>query len=351
MKQSSDPVSNLNLQYNVPLPAPAYFRHVAPRTAEQQQFIVESRGEIESILKRDSDRFLLIVGPCSIHDPKAGIEYAKRLAELRHEVGDQIELVMRVYFEKPRTNVGWKGLVMDPDMDGTADLAKGLEIARDLLQKIIDLGVPTATEFLDPITPQYIGDLISWAAIGARTVESQTHRQMASGLSMPVGLKNATNGGIVAVVNALKAAIAPQTFFGISDEGVASMVSTMGNPMVHTVLRGGDDGPNFSSDHVNSTRELLKKGDVSTSIVIDASHANCSKDFEKMPGVFENVVEQRANGDLDVIGAMLESNLVAGNQAVSADFDSLTYGQSVTDPCIDWATTERIIRAAAEKLA
>lgn len=219
-----------------------------------------------------------------------------------------------------------------------------------MLQKIIDLGVPTATEFLDPIIPQYIGDLISWAAIGAPTVESRTHRQMASGLSMPVGLKNATNGGIVAVVNALKAAIAPQTFFGISDEGVASTVSTMGNPMVHNILPGGDDGPNFSSDHVNSTRELLKKGDFSTSIVIDASHANCSKDFEKMPDVFEKVVEQRANGDLDVIGAMLESNLVAGNQAVSADFDSLTYGQSVTDPCINWATTERIIRAAADRL-
>ncbi len=350
MKAPSDAVSDLNVQYNVPLPAPAYMSHVAPRTAEQHRFVREARGRIEAILNHESDRFLVIVGPCSIHDPKSGIEYATRLAKLREEVGDRLELVMRVYFEKPRTNVGWKGLIMDPDMDGTADLAKGLEIARKLLQDIIDLGVPTATEFLDPITPQYIGDLICWAAIGARTVESQTHRQMASGLSMPVGFKNATNGGIVAVVNALKAAIAPQTFFGISEEGVASMVSTKGNPLVHTVLRGGEVGPNYEAEHVETTRQLLKKGEVSTSIVIDASHANCAKDYEKMPGVFEDVVEQRAGGDRDVIGAMLESNLVAGNQKVSPDFASLTYGQSVTDPCIDWETTERIVRAAAERL-
>lgn len=343
-------VSDLNVDFNVPLPAPALLMHEMPRTEEEAAVVLNGRKRIEEILEGKSDRFLVIVGPCSIHDPKMGIEYAEKLATLRDEVDEKIELVMRVYFEKPRTNVGWKGLIMDPDMDDSANLPKGLRIARQLLEDVLDLGVPTATEFLDPITPQYIGDLICWAAIGARTVESQTHRQMASGLSMPVGMKNTTYGGMDAVVNALKAAIAPQTFFGISPEGVASMVKTKGNQFCHTVLRGGEDGPNYSAEAISKVSEQLKKGNVMESVIVDASHANCSKDHNKMPGVFEDVVAQRSAGNKDITGAMLESNLVAGNQKTSSDKSKLIYGQSVTDPCIDWETTQKIIREAAEKL-
>ena len=340
----NEQITDLNVAFNVPLPAPALLAHEMPRTSSQADTIFSSRKSIQDILHRESDRFLVITGPCSVHNPAEAIEYAGKLAELSREVEEKIDIVMRVYFEKPRTSVGWKGLIMDPDLDGTANLAEGLRIARKLLGEIIDLGVPTATEFLDPITPQYIGDLISWAAIGARTVESQTHRQMASGLSMPVGFKNATYGGMSAVVNALK------TFFGISPEGVASMVSTTGNRNCHTVLRGGESGPNYSAEEVAKVTAALEKGKVLGSIVIDASHANCSKDYEKMPGVFEDVVAQRAGGNKNIVGAMLESNIVAGNQKVGDDISALTKGLSITDPCIDWETTQRIIREAAEKL-
>lgn len=346
----SDPVTDLNVVFNVPLPAPALLLHEIRRTDEQAQTVFAARRRIEDILQGRSERFIVIVGPCSIHDPDQGLEYAAKLAALRDEVKDHIEIVMRVYFEKPRTSVGWKGLIMDPDLDGTANLSEGLRIARTFLGEIVDLGLPTATEFLDPITPQYIADLICWAAIGARTVESQTHRQMASGLSMPVGFKNTTFGGMSAVVNALKAATAPQTFFGISPEGVASMVSTRGNRNCHTVLRGGDAGPNYDATSVAAATEALANGNVSSAVVIDASHANCSKDYEKMPAVFEAIVAQRAAGNRHIVGAMLESNLVEGNQPILEDRSAMTRGQSVTDPCIGWDVTEKIIRQAAETL-
>lgn len=343
-------VSDLHVVSNVPLPAPAFLAHEQPRTEAQAKTVIDARQRIEDILHGRSDRFLVIVGPCSIHSPEQGIAYAEKLAELKEELKDRLEIVMRVYFEKPRTSVGWKGLIMDPDLDGTANLAEGLRIARKLLCDVLDLGVPTATEFLDPITPQYIADLICWAAIGARTVESQTHRQMASGLSMPVGFKNATFGGMGVVVNALKAAIAEQTFFGISPEGVASMVSTSGNPNCHTVLRGGDDGPNYDADSIASAVSALQKGGVTEAIVVDASHANCSKDYEKMPGVFEDVIAQRVAGNSRIVGAMLESNLKEGNQKILEDHSAMEWGQSVTDPCIGWEETEKILREAAEKL-
>lgn len=346
-----DQVSDLNVLSNVPLPAPALLSHERPRSEEQAETVFAARRRIEDILHGRSDRFLVIVGPCSIHDPSQGVAFAEKLAALRDDLSDRLEIVMRVYFEKPRTSVGWKGLIMDPDLDGTANLAEGLRIARNLLLEIVGLGMPTATEFLDPITPQYLADLICWAAIGARTVESQTHRQMASGLSMPVGFKNTTSGGMVAVVNALKAAQAPQIFFGISPEGVASMVSTRGNRNCHTVLRGGDDGPNHDAASVAAAVAALEKGEVNPAIVIDASHANCSKDFRKMPGVFEEIVAQRAAGNLRIVGAMLESNHVEGSQPILEDHGAMTWGQSVTDPCIGWETTERILREAAERLA
>ena len=337
-------VTDLHVRFNVPLPAPALLMHEMPRTETQANLVVETRKRIDAILSGESDRFLVVVGPCSIHDTEAGLEYAERLAALREELSDRLELVMRVYFEKPRTSVGWKGLIMDPDLDGSDNLAKGLRLARRLLGQVLDLGVPTATEFLDPITPQYIADRICWAAIGARTVESQTHRQMASGLSMPVGLKNATNGALTPVINALKAASHSQTFFGISAEGVASLVSTTGNPSAHMVLRGGDQGPNFDADSIAEARALLEKAGMDPAIMVDASHANCDKNYEKMPGVFESIVDQRAAGQTAIIGAMLESNLVAGNQKIDADRSKLTHGQSITDPCIDWETTGGGIR-------
>lgn len=346
----SSQVSDLNVVYNVPLPAPALLAHELPRSEAEADTVLASRRRIEGILDGSSDRFLVIVGPCSIHSPDQGVAYAERLAALSRELSPRLELVMRVYFEKPRTSVGWKGLIMDPDMDGTANLSEGLRIARGLLKRVVSLGLPTATEFLDPITPQYIADLISWAAIGARTVESQTHRQMASGLSMPVGFKNTTFGGMSAVVNALKASLAPQTFFGISPEGVASMVSTRGNRFCHAVLRGGESGPNYDETSVAESIAALEQGKVSPALVIDASHANCSKDFRKMESVFADIVRQRASGNRHVVGAMLESNLVEGSQSISSDLSALTWGQSVTDPCIGWEQTERMLREAAEQL-
>jgi len=343
-------VTDLHVRFNVPLPAPALLMHELPRTEAQARLVHESRRRIEAILHGEGHRFLVVVGPCSIHDMEAGLEYAAKLATLRAEVGDALELVMRVYFEKPRTSIGWIRLIMDPDLDGSDNLAKGLRLARQLLGEVLDLGVPTATEFLDPITPQYLADRICWAAIGARTVESQTHRQMASGLSMPVGLKNATNGAIQPVIHALRAAMQPQTFFGISAEGVASMVSTTGNPHAHMVLRGGDAGPNFDPANVAMARGALEGAGLPTAIVIDASHANCGKDHERMAGVFESIIQQRVSGGRAIVGAMLESHLVAGCQNISSDRSQLIHGQSVTDPCIGWETTASILRAAAKRL-
>lgn len=344
-------VSDLNILSNVPLPAPALLMYEQPRSIGQATIISKARLRIEDILHGRSSRFLVIVGPCSIHDPDQGIAYAEKLAPLKEELQDKLEIVMRVYFEKPRTSVGWKGLIMDPDLDGTANLSAGLSLARKILLHISDLGLPAATEFLDPITPQYFADLISWAAIGARTVESQTHRQMASGLSMSVGFKNATCGGMDAVVNALKAARAPQTFFGISPEGVASMVSTRGNANCHTVLRGGTSGPNHDAESVAQALASLEKGGVNRSIVIDASHANCCKDYSKMPSVFKEIVAQRLSGNHHIVGAMLESNLCEGNQSILPDRSAMRWGQSVTDPCIGWETTEELLRETADALS
>ncbi|MDB4541632.1 3-deoxy-7-phosphoheptulonate synthase [Akkermansiaceae bacterium] len=343
-------VSDLRVLKNVALPSPeSLMKEVSP-SSEEAQLVVNSRQEIQKSLFVPNSRFLLIVGPCSIHDTKACREYAEKLAVLAEEVKDKILVVMRVYFEKPRTTVGWKGLIMDPDLDGSDDISKGLVNARRFLKEVLSLGLPTATELLDPITPQYIADLISWSAIGARTSESQTHRQMASGLSMPLGFKNTTSGDVVAAINAVKAASQPQTFLGVSSDGVASAVSTAGNPDCHLILRGGDNGPNFNADSIKATRNTLLKYKLAPGIMIDASHANCGKDQSRMPAVFEEIICQRAEGDTSVIGAMLESHLVAGNQKFPQPLDKLTYGQSITDQCIDWETTERIVREAAAKL-
>jgi len=341
-------VTDLNVENNVPLASPKALMSEIERTETQAQFVASSRITIENILKGEDSRLLVIVGPCSIHDTKAGLDYAKKLAKLAEELKDKIYIVMRVYFEKPRTTVGWKGLIMDPDLDGSADIPKGLKMARQILKDVIDLGIPTATELLDPITPQYIADLISWSAIGARTTESQTHRQMASGLSMPIGFKNGTMGSIGLAINAIQAASAPQSFLGVSEEGIASAVTTKGNGYCHIILRGGSNGPNYDEKSIASTIDDLKKSNLRTTLVVDASHANCYKDCEKMPEVFEEIINQRIAGNKNIVGVMLESNLVEGNQKIS---DDMIYGKSVTDQCINWGTTEKILRDAAEKLS
>jgi len=343
-------VTDLHISSNIPLPAPALLLSEVERTQQQAEFMAESRQHIRNILSGDDHRLLLICGPCSIHDAKAGIEYAQKLAKLAEDVKHQIYMVMRVYFEKPRTTVGWKGLIMDPQLDGSDNIPEGLRQARHFLREVIDIGLPTATELLDPITPQYIADLISWSAVGARTTESQTHRQMASGLSMPLGFKNTTTGDLVAAVNAIKAATQPQTFLGVSEQGVASAVTTSGNPDCHIILRGGDNGPNYGADDVAVTSRLLEKHHLDQAVMIDASHANCGKKQDQMPAVFQEIVRQRAAGNTNLIGIMLESNLVAGNQSFPQPLENLTYGQSITDECIDWETTETIVRQAAAEL-
>ncbi len=343
-------VSDLNVVENVPLPSPNALCAEIPPTEAEAHFVAEARATIRDILFGDDPRFLLVVGPCSIHDIEAGLDYARRLAKLAAEVKDTVYIVMRVYFEKPRTTVGWKGLIMDPELDGSHDIPKGLRLGRRFLRDTIDLGLPTATELLDPITPQYIADLICWSAIGARTTESQTHRQMASGLSMPLGFKNATNGSLVPAVNAIKAAMQPQTFLGVSSRGVASSVTTKGNPHCHIILRGGEMGTNYEAEHVAVTGDLLEVADLRRAIMIDASHDNSGKDHRRQPDVLRDIVAQRASGNADIIGAMLESNIESGNQKFPQPKGDLVYGRSITDKCLDWATTETLVREIAATL-
>ena len=342
--------SDVNVLNNAPLPSPAILMEEISRTPEQADLVRSSREAICDSLFKPNSPFLLIVGPCSIHDTEACRAYAEKLACLAEEVKEKILVVMRVYFEKPRTTVGWKGLIMDPDLDGSDNIHKGLTVARKFLTEILALGLPTATELLDPITPQYISDLISWSAIGARTSESQTHRQMASGLSMPLGFKNTTSGDVTAAINGIKAASKPQTFLGVSNEGIASAVSTAGNPHCHLILRGGDHGPNHDPASVASARDALVKNELTPAIMVDASHANCGKDCRQMPTVFEEIVRQRAGGDTSIVGSMLESHLLSGNQPFPQPIDRLTYGQSITDQCLDWESTEHLVRKAAETL-
>src|SRR5476649_200612 len=291
------------------LPSPAALLAELPKTEAQAEFVTRTRREIHRVIFTDDQRFLLIVGPCSIHDVAAGRDYARRLAALAREVGDRVMIVMRVYFEKPRTTVGWKGLIMDPHLDGSHDIAAGLRLARTFLRDVLDLGLPTATELLDPITPQYIADLICWSAIGARTAESQTHRQMASGLSMPLGFKNGTDGSITTAINAIRSAASPQTFLGISLDGAASEVVTRGNPNCHVVLRGSSSGPNYSPAHIAQTEQLLLKAGLIKSILVDCSHDNSAKKPELQPEVLHALLTQIAAGNASIMGAMIESNI------------------------------------------
>ncbi|MCC5841833.1 MAG: 3-deoxy-7-phosphoheptulonate synthase [Opitutales bacterium] len=351
MSASPHRISDVNIVDSAVLPAPEYLAREIVREAAVADFVYEARQTLQRIIFGDDRRLMVVIGPCSIHDTRAGLEYARRLAELSKKVGDRLHLVMRVYFEKPRTTVGWKGLIMDPHLDGSCDIPAGLKMARTFLLEVLRLGLPTATELLDPITPQYIADLICWSAVGARTTESQTHRQMASGLSMPLGFKNATSGSISVAINAIRAASQPQTFLGISHQGLASAVTTRGNPHCHIILRGGEDGPNFSASHVKGTVTALKKADCIPAVMIDCAHANSDKDPRKQPAVFASLVNQSLDPESAVIGAMVESNLIEGAQSFPRPASELTYGQSITDPCIDWATTEATLLEAYKTLA
>jgi len=343
--------SDINVVETRALPSPATLLAEQPKTDRQADFVTRTRREIHRLIFTDDKRFLFIVGPCSIHDVEAGRDYARRLAALAATVSDRIMIVMRVYFEKPRTTVGWKGLIMDPHLDGSHDIATGLRTARTFLREVLDLGLPTATELLDPITPQYIADLICWSAIGARTAESQTHRQMASGLSMPLGFKNGTDGSIATAINAIKSAAQPHTFLGINLDGAASAIVTRGNPDCHIVLRGGNSGPNYSPTHIARTEELLAKAGLPKSMLVDCSHDNSAKQPQRQPEVMRELLAQIAAGNTSIMGAMIESNLGAGSQPFPQPREKLAYGVSITDGCIDWTTTENLIREIHAALA
>jgi 3-deoxy-7-phosphoheptulonate synthase len=343
--------SDINVLETRALPSPAALLAELPKTEAQAEFVARTRRDIHRVIFTDDKRFLLVIGPCSIHDLDAGRDYARRLAALAREVSDRVLIVMRVYFEKPRTTVGWKGLVMDPHLDGSHDIATGLRLARTFLRDVLDLGLPTATELLDPITPQYIADLVCWSAIGARTAESQTHRQMASGLSMPLGFKNGTDGSIATAINAIKAAAQPHTFLGINLDGSASAIVTRGNPDCHVVLRGGASGTNYSPAHIAQTEQLLAKAGLNKSILVDCSHDNSAKKPELQPEVMRELLGQISAGNASIMGAMIESNLEAGNQPFPQPKEKLRYGVSITDACVDWPTTVTLVREIHAALA
>jgi 3-deoxy-7-phosphoheptulonate synthase len=342
---------DLHVDRFIPLITPGQLKEELPLTAASEKTVVEGRKIIEEIVAGKDKRLMVITGPCSIHDETAALEYARRLVELQAQVKEHFYLVMRVYFEKPRTTVGWKGLINDPCLDGSCDMEAGLRRARKLLIDITAMGLPTATELLDPITPQYIAGLVCWAAVGARTTESQTHREMASGLSMPVGFKNATDGDLNVAVNAIMAAAAVQNFIGIDPDGRSCIVRTTGNPWTHLVLRGGGGRPNYDTVSIAQATDKLTAKNLPQAILVDCSHANSGKDYRRQPQVWQDVINQRLDGNAAIIGLMLESNLEAGNQKIPADLGQLNYGVSVTDACIDWETTATIIRSAHDQLS
>ena len=339
---------DINIKSFEPLVGPNTIKEELPITPASEKTVVEGRRQITEILGKRDPRMLMVVGPCSIHDEKAALDYAERLAGLQKEVAEAMLLVMRVYFEKPRTTVGWKGLINDPHMNGSCDMNEGLRRARRILMKVTELGLPTATEMLDPITPQYLAGLVCWSAIGARTTESQTHREMASGLSMPVGLKNCTDGSLTKAIHAMIAARTPQSFIGVDPEGRTCIVSTSGNPWTHIVLRGGQR-PNYDSVSIEEACRELREAGLDETIVVDCSHGNSRKKHEGQAVVLKNIISQRLEGNRAIVGAMLESNIYEGNQSC-ADPNQLAYGISITDECISWETTEKLLRCAHKRL-
>tara|TARA_R110002073_G_scaffold319132_1_gene493619 strand:+ start:1040 stop:2104 length:1065 start_codon:yes stop_codon:yes gene_type:complete len=341
---------NLNIGSNEALITPAQLKSELPLEGVALESVQLARNTIFSILDREDPRLFVVVGPCSIHDTEAALDYAKRLKQLADKVQDTLYIVMRVYFEKPRTSIGWKGLINDPYLDDSFKIEDGLRKGRKLLLDIVELGLPTSTEALDPISPQYMQDVIAWSAIGARTTESQTHREMSSGLSSAVGFKNGTDGGLTVAVNAMQSVSSPHRFLGINAEGQVSVVTTKGNRYAHVVLRGGGQGPNYDTVHVAQCEKALQDGGVSSNIMIDCSHANSSKDPDVQPLVLKDISHQILEGNKSIIGVMLESNINHGNQSIPEDLSELKYGVSVTDACMDWDTTEQAILNMADKL-
>ncbi len=344
-------LENVNIKSEQVLITPQQLKLQHPVSNDINEQVQRSRSAVKNILQREDPRLLVVVGPCSIHDVDAALDYAERLARLSQEVGDSLLLVMRAYFEKPRTTVGWKGLVSDPHLDDSFEFGEGLSIARRLLLDIATMDLPISTEALDPITPQYLQDLISWTAIGARTTESQKHREMASGLSSAVGFKNGTDGSLMVALNALQSVASPHGFLGINNSGQVAVLHTSGNTHAHLVLRGGGSGPNYDADSIaNAESELIKTG-LAPNIMVDCSHANSNKDHNRQPVVARDIAAQIAAGNRSLIGLMIESNIEAGNQALQPDRGKLQYGVSVTDACIDWDTTEDLLREIATTVA
>ena len=343
-------LENSNIKSLERLVTPKEFKTKLPVTQSINEHVERSRQTLRDILDRKDDRLIVIVGPCSVHDTKAAIDYAQRLAAFAKTVEDQLFIVMRVYFEKPRTTVGWKGLINDPYLDGSFQIEKGMTLGRELMIKINELGLPIANEALDPISPQYMQDLISWSAIGARTTESQTHREMASGLSVPIGFKNGTDGSLDVAINALQSASSGHSFLGIDGEGKVSIVNSTGNQYSHIVLRGGGGKPNYDSVNVKLTERTLEENKLPTNIMVDCSHANSNKDPQLQPLVLDNIAQQILEGNKSIIGVMLESHIEGGNQKLSDDKSQLVYGQSITDGCISWPITEESLTNLANKL-
>lgn len=338
--------NNLRVSQLRPLMPPAILLEEQPLSDASAAFIESCREQAQEIIQKQKDRLMVILGPCSIHDVAAAMEYAHLLKVANKQFENELMLIMRVYFEKPRTTIGWKGLINDPKMDNSFEINKGLRLARELLLNLVELEIPTATEFLDTIIPQYIADLITWGAIGARTTESQIHRELASGLSMPIGFKNGTSGDIQIAIDAIGAAQHPHHFLGVTEQGLSAIVTTEGNQNCHIILRGAKNGPNYSAQDVQTVTEALNQAGLNTGIMIDCSHGNSRKDHNKQPQVANDIAKQIAAGNHDIIGVMLESHLVAGNQSLSQQ--PLTYGQSVTDACISWEQTLPVLEELAQ---
>ena len=347
---SSSSIENLNLTAQNVLITPAELKRRLPVSQAARDTVLQSRETIHNILDRRDPRLIVVIGPCSIHDVDAAMDYARRLQALSAEVQDSLFIIMRVYFEKPRTTVGWKGLINDPHLNGSFEIEAGLNIGRRLLLDIAGLGLPAATEALDPISPQYLHDLISWSAIGARTTESQTHREMASGLSCAVGFKNGTDGSLTVAINAMQSVSSAHHFLGINDQGQVAVIRTRGNPYAHVVLRGGGGKPNYDSVNIALCEEELRKHGMKNNIMVDCSHENSNKNHELQPLVLDNIVNQILDGNRSIIGLMVESHIGAGNQKILEDRSQMHYGVSITDKCIDWETTVECLRTMDKKL-
>ncbi|TCP91254.1 3-deoxy-D-arabinoheptulosonate-7-phosphate synthase [Cricetibacter osteomyelitidis] len=347
---NKDSIHNVRIVDEKVLITPAELKQKFPLSTALRSQIERSRREIADIIHKKDNRLLVVIGPCSVHDPEAALDYGRRLKALEDELNEQLYIVMRVYFEKPRTTVGWKGLINDPKIDGSFDVEHGLHIARALLIELAEMGLPLATEALDPMTPQYLADLFSWSAIGARTTESQTHRELASGLSMAVGFKNGTDGSLATATNAMKAASMGHSFIGMNQQGQVTLLHTEGNPDGHVILRGGKQ-PNYQAEFVAQCEQELIKAGLETAIMIDCSHGNSNKDYRRQPAVAENAVQQIVSGTQSIIGLMIESNIGAGNQSAEQPVEQMQYGVSITDACIDWQTTDELLRKISVQLA